>query len=58
MIYYPYLTAEGIGTGTNRDLAAGIVVSPGSPMSNIMIVVPKAVEPGADTSGPSRSTRH
>jgi hypothetical protein len=58
MIYFPYLTAEGIGTGTNRDLTAGIVVSPGSPMSNIMIVVPKAVDPGADTSGPSRSSRH
>jgi hypothetical protein len=45
MIYYPYLTTEGVGTGANRDIAAGIVVSPGSPMSNIMIVVSDAVRP-------------
>jgi len=57
MIYYPYLTPEGVGTGTNQDLAAGIVVSPGSPMSNIMIVVPKAVDPALDSSGTARSSR-
>ncbi len=55
MIYYPYLTAAGLGTGTNQDLAAGIVVSPGSPMSNIMIVVPKAVPLAADSGGPARN---
>jgi hypothetical protein len=57
MIYYPYLTAQAVGTGANQDLAAGIVVSPGSPMSNIMIVVPKAVDPAPDTSGAARSSR-
>jgi hypothetical protein len=57
MIYYPYLTPEGLGTGTNQDLAAGIVVSPGSPLSNIMIVVPKAMEPALDSSGSARSRR-
>jgi len=55
MIYYPYLTTRSIGTGTNRDIAAGIVVSPGGPMSNIMIVVPEAVLP--DTGRPARSER-
>ena len=52
MIYYPYLTATGVATGGNQDLAAGIVVSPGTPMSNIMIVVPGAVTPA-----PADSTR-
>ena len=44
MIYYPYLTAEGLGLGAN-DLAAGIVVDAGKPTSNLMIVVPAAVDP-------------
>lgn len=57
MIYYPYLTTQAIGTGANRDVAAGIVVSAGSPMSNIMIVVPEAVRPSADTARPARSGR-
>jgi len=57
MIYYPYLTTQTIGTGANRDVAAGIVVSAGSPMSNIMIVVPEAVRPSADTARPARSGR-
>lgn len=55
MIYYPYLTTQGIGTGANRDVAAGIVVSAGSPMSSIMIVVPEAVRPSADTAHPAGS---
>lgn len=54
MIYYPYLTAEATGTGSNHDLAAGIIVSPGSPMSNIMIVVPKAVDPATQGRSPDR----
>jgi hypothetical protein len=45
MIYYPYLTAQGMGTGKNQDVSAGIVVSPGSPLSNLMIVVSEAVQP-------------
>lgn len=55
MIYYPYLTATSVGTGTNQDIGAGIVVSPGSPTSNIMIVVNKAVHP--DSTHLARSNR-
>jgi hypothetical protein len=55
MIYYPYLTPEGLGTGTNRDIGAGIVVSPGTPTSNIMIVVSNAVHPGGDSTHSARS---
>lgn len=55
MIYYPYLTAQGIGTGTNQDVGAGIVVSPGGPMANIMIVVSSPVHPANDSSPSGRS---
>jgi hypothetical protein len=44
MIYYPYLTATGTGLAGN-DLAAGILVDAGTPKSNLMIVVPTAVDP-------------
>ncbi|MEX0691541.1 MAG: hypothetical protein WD043_06835 [Gemmatimonadales bacterium] len=44
MIYFPYLTAEGLGMTAN-DFAAGIVVDVGKPTSNLMIVVPTAVDP-------------
>jgi hypothetical protein len=44
MIYYPYLTAEDLGLGA-PDLAAGILVNAGKPTSNVMIVVPTAVDP-------------
>lgn len=46
MIYYPYLTAAAAGT---RDVAAGIVVKPGTPVSNLTIVVPTAVDPAPDS---------
>jgi hypothetical protein len=58
MIYYPYLTPEALGTGANHDIGAGIVVSPGSPLSNIMIVVSNAVHPGSDSSHRVRSGDH
>jgi hypothetical protein len=45
MIYYPYLTAAGVGTGANQDLTAGIIVSPGKPGANLMIVVQQAITP-------------
>ncbi|MFN8650736.1 MAG: hypothetical protein U0133_02390 [Gemmatimonadales bacterium] len=45
MIYYPYLTPDAVGTGSNDDLAAGLVVSPGTPRSSFMIVVPDAIVP-------------
>lgn len=56
MIYYPYLTTQELGTGSNRDLGAGIVVSPGSPMSNLMIVVSSAVTPVTDSFHSDRSS--
>jgi hypothetical protein len=43
MIYYPYLTAEMLGTAGSTDPEAGMVVDPGKPTANLMIVVPKAV---------------
>jgi hypothetical protein len=44
MIYIPFLTAELAGTGSNSDPFSGMVVEPGTPMANMMIVVPRAVE--------------
>jgi hypothetical protein len=44
MIYYPYLTAAALGF-SSPDLAAGILVDGGKPTSNVMIVVPAAVDP-------------
>jgi len=45
MIYYPYLTAEGFGLGGPPSTAAAVVVDPGTPYSNIMIVVREFVDP-------------
>lgn len=44
MIYIPYLTAEQAGTGANTDPFSGMVVDPGKPTANLMIVVPRAVD--------------
>lgn len=44
MIYYPQLEAGMLGAGA-PDIAAGILVGAGTPMSNLMIVVPTAVDP-------------
>jgi hypothetical protein len=43
MIYYPWLTSEALGLGAAAGMEAGLVVDPGTPLSNIMIVVPEAV---------------
>jgi hypothetical protein len=43
MIYYPYMTSEMLGIGASTDPGAGMVVDPGKPTANLMIVVPKAV---------------
>ncbi len=51
MIYYPWLTAAGSGTGRNQDPNAGIVVSAGKPESNLMIVVGTAVDPAPAPAG-------
>jgi hypothetical protein len=39
MIYYPYLTERDLGLGMVPSLDAAIVVDPGTPLSNITIVV-------------------
>jgi hypothetical protein len=44
MIYIPFLTAEQAGTGANSDPFSGMVVDPGKPLANFMVVVPRAVE--------------
>jgi len=54
MIYIPFLTAELAGTGSNTDPFSGMVVEPGTPMANLMIVVPRAVET-APAPAPGRS---
>ena len=44
MIYYPYLTQEDLGLGPTPSTDAAIVVDPGTPFSNIMIVVREFAE--------------
>ena len=44
MIYYPYLTADALGLGSIPSTAAAVVVDPGTPLSNMMIVVKDFVE--------------
>jgi hypothetical protein len=39
MIYYPYLTQEALGLGAVPSTEAAMVVDPGSPLSNIMVIV-------------------
>ena len=51
MIYVPYLTPAMLGTGGNADIQAGIVVNPGTPTANLMIVVPDTVDPEPPGSG-------
>ena len=53
MLYYPWLTPDALGTGANDDLAAGIVVSPGTPRSSFMLLAPEAVAP-VPASGPEK----
>ena len=44
MIYYPYLTPEAMGLGAAPSPDAAVVVDPGTPFSNLMIVVRDFVE--------------
>lgn len=39
MIYFPWMTQEGLGLGDVPSIDAAMVVDPGTPFSNIMIVV-------------------
>jgi hypothetical protein len=52
MIYYPYLTNEGIGMAEGPDLKAAVVVNPGTPEANIMIPVQDFITPEGTSCGP------
>lgn len=45
MIYYPYLTEQSVGFASGPDIRAAIVVSPGTPESNLMIPVQDFISP-------------
>jgi hypothetical protein len=45
MIYYPYLTAADLGLEGNPDFRGAILVDAGRPTANLMIVVPKFIDP-------------
>jgi hypothetical protein len=45
MIHYPFLTAEAVGHHGEPSLAGGMVVDPGRPLANLMVVVPQFVDP-------------
>jgi hypothetical protein len=45
MIFYPNLTAADLGLGGEPSPRAAIVVDPGQPLSNVMIVVKDFVDP-------------
>jgi hypothetical protein len=45
MIFFPYLTAAELGLGTNLDPRAAILVDPGKPTANVMVVVRDFIEP-------------
>jgi hypothetical protein len=45
MIFYPHLTAGDLGLGATPSTDAAVVVDPGAPMSNIMVVVKGFVDP-------------
>lgn len=48
MLYMPYLTADDFGLGDTPSLAAAVVVDPGKPTANAMVVVTECVEPEGD----------
>lgn len=45
MIFYPHLTAADLGLGGEPSPRAALVVDPGRPLSNVMIVVKDFVDP-------------
>lgn len=57
MIYYPYLTAEAVGLGSVPSTEAAVVVDPGTPMSNLMIVVDDFVRVRSSPTGPGDDGR-
>lgn len=53
MIYSPYLTDVAVGHHGKPDMSGGLVVDPGQPTSNLLVIVPEFVPaPGADRSAP------
>lgn len=49
MIFFPYLTAAELGLGTNQDPRAAILVDPGKPTANVMVIVRDFIEPRSTT---------
>ena len=45
MIFYPNLTAADLGLGATPSTDAAVLVDPGQPLSNVMVVVQKFVNP-------------
>ena len=45
MIFFPFLTEADIGLGKGGDVNATLVVDPGTPLANLMIIVRKFVDP-------------
>ena len=45
MIFYPNLTAADLGLGETPSTDAAVLVDPGQPLSNVMVVVQKFVDP-------------
>ena len=41
MIYYPHVAPADFGIGAGASLEAPVVVDPGTPVANIMILVPE-----------------
>lgn len=50
MIYFPWLTGEDLGLGASPSTEAAVIVDPGTPFSNIMIVVKTFVEVAGEPS--------
>ena len=45
MMFYPHLTAADLGLGATPSTDAAVLVDPGQPLSNVMVVVQKFVNP-------------
>ncbi len=45
MVYYPFLTAADLGLGANQDARGAILVDPGRPTANLMVIVRDFIEP-------------
>jgi hypothetical protein len=52
MIFFPFLTAAELGLGANQDTRAALLVDPGTPTANLMIIVREFVQPGSPGAPP------